>query len=198
MALVGVAVMSVTACASRRGGDEGRMDAARRGVADAATSPLRDVGLIRPDIPPVLARLNYPYVSTTLLGGCPAVLYEIGQLDAVLGRESYQPGEDESWAERGADSAQDAALSAVRDTTSDVVPFRSWVRRLSGATRAEREAQRAVELGEMRRSFLRGYGAALGCRGVVPAPPPPQEERRRNRDDDDDRRPQQQGTATPP
>ncbi len=197
--VVGAAVLSVAACASRGRGEESRIDATRRGVTDAAATPLRDVGLIRTEIPLVLRRLNYPYASTTLLGGCPAVQYEIGQLDAVLGVESYQPGEDESLSERGMDAAQNAAVGAVRDTAGDVVPFRSWVRRLSGATRAEREAQRAVDLGEMRRSFLRGYGAALGCRGVVPAPPPPEEERRRN-DDDDDRRTQaqQQQPVSPP
>jgi hypothetical protein len=27
-------------------------------------------------------------------------------------------------------------------------------------------------MGQMRRAFLRGYGAAIGCANVVPAPPP--------------------------
>ena len=197
--VVGLTALTVTACASGgRREEESRIDATRRGMTDAAATPLRDVGLIRPEIPLVLRRLEYPYASTTLLGGCPAVQYEIGQLDAVLGSESYQPGEDESLGERGMDAAQNAAVGAVRDSAGDVIPFRSWVRRLSGATRAEREAQRAVELGQMRRSFLRGYGAALGCRGIVPAPPPPEEERRRRDRDDDTQSPPQQGAISPP
>ena len=65
-----------------------RTDQVRRGVADAATMPLRDVGLIRPDIPAPLAGLSYPYESQKLLTGCSQVLYEIGQLDAALGVEN--------------------------------------------------------------------------------------------------------------
>lgn len=197
--VVGLAALTAASCASSgRGEDESRIDATRRGMTDAAATPLRDVGLIRPEIPLVLRRLDYPYASTTLLGGCPAVQYEIGQLDAVLGTESYQPGEDESLSTRGMDAAQNAAVGAVRDSASDVIPFRSWVRRISGATRAEREALRAVELGQMRRSFLRGYGAALGCRGIVPAPPPPEEQRRRRDRDEDTQSPPQQGAISPP
>ena len=54
----------------------------------------------------------------------------------------------------------------------EVMPFRGWVRQASGANRAEREAIQAFEMGQMRRSFLRGYGASLGCRGIIPQPPP--------------------------
>jgi hypothetical protein len=53
------------------------------------------------------------------------------------------------------------------------------VRQLSGATRAERDAIAAFEIGQIRRSFLRGYGASLGCRGVLPQPPPEEQQTRR-------------------
>src|ERR1700755_1320210 len=39
----------------------GRTADTRRGVMHAASQPFRDVGLIRPDIPPILAQLQYPY-----------------------------------------------------------------------------------------------------------------------------------------
>jgi hypothetical protein len=148
-----------------------RVGQMRQGVADAATTPLRDLGIIRPDIPPVLAAIRFPYEVASLAAGCTAVAYEIGQLDAVLGVENYQPGEERSWSERGADSAADAASGAVRGT-GEVLPFRGWVRQASGANRAEREAIQAFEMGQMRRAFLRGYGASLGCRGIIPQPPP--------------------------
>jgi hypothetical protein len=148
-----------------------RMGEMRQGVADAATTPLRDLGIIRPDIPPILAAIRFPYEVTTLAAGCTAVAYEIGQLDAVLGSENYQPGEERSWSERGADAASNAAVDAVR-SSGEVMPFRGWVRQASGANRAEREAIQAFEMGQMRRAFLRGYGASLGCRGIIPQPPP--------------------------
>lgn len=148
-----------------------RMDAVRAGIGDAAVTPLRDVGLLRPEIPDILESIRYPYDTATLASGCMAVAYEIGQLDAVLGEENYQPGPRRDNSERAADAAQDAAIDAVRGA-ADVIPFRGWVRQLSGATRAEREAIQAYEMGQIRRSFLRGYGASLGCRGVLPQPPP--------------------------
>ena len=151
-----------------------RTDQVRRGVADAATAPLRDVGLIRPDIPAPLANLKYPYESEKLLIGCSQVLYEIGELDGALGPETYQPGARESLSSRGVDAAVGGAVGAAR-SAADVIPFRSWVRQASGAAKADRDVARAIELGQTRRSFLRGYGAAIGCLNVVPAPPPPPE-----------------------
>jgi hypothetical protein len=150
-----------------------RADQVRRGVADAATMPLRDVGLIRPEIPAQLRDLNYPYETQKLLTGCSQVLYEIGQLDAALGDESYQPGGDKSLVTRGADAAVGGAVSLADDAAADVIPFRGWVRRASGAAKADREAAHAIEMGQTRRAFLRGYGAAIGCLSVIPAPPPP-------------------------
>lgn len=153
-----------------------RTDQVRRGVADAATMPLRDVGLIRPDIPAPLAGLSYPYESKKLLTGCAQVLYEIGQLDAALGVENYQPGATRGLTSRGADAAVGGAVGLARDAAGDVIPFRGWVRRASGAAKADREVARAIEMGQTRRAFLRGYGAAIGCMNVVPAPPPPPED----------------------
>lgn len=150
----------------------GRADDTRRGMASAAVSPLRDVGLIRQEIPPLLRTLDYPYSTASLAPGCTAVAYEIGQLDGVLGPESFQPGPDRNIWDRGGDLAENQAIEAVQDTANDLIPFRSWVRRISGASAAEREALRAFANGQQRRTFLRGYGASLGCTNIVPAPPP--------------------------
>lgn len=156
------------------GGSDGSdaMDQTRRGVADAAISPLRDIGLVRPDIPQPLKGLNYPYQANQLIAGCPQVLYEIGQLDAVLGRENYQPSEKRSMTDQGISSASDATVGLMQGAADDLIPFRGWVRRASGAEDAQRRYIRALELGHTRRAFLRGYGAALGCTGIVPEPPP--------------------------
>lgn len=150
----------------------GRADDTRRGISDAARSPLRDVGLIRQQIPPLLQSLTYPYSTASLAPGCAAVAYEIAQLDSVLGPESFQPGPDRNIWDRGGEFAEDQVIDAAQDTANDLIPFRSWVRRLSGANRAEREALRAFANGQQRRTFLRGYGASLGCANIVPAPPP--------------------------
>lgn len=126
---------------------------------------------MRPEIPLLLRNLQYPY-STATLTDCAAVSHEISQLDAVLGPESYQPGPNRNIWDRSGDFVEDQAIQAAENTASDLIPFRSWVRRISGASRAERDALRAVANGQQRRTFLRGYGASLGCPSIIPPPPP--------------------------
>jgi hypothetical protein len=174
-AFAAVLVLSLGAasCSSGRTADT------RRGITDAAYTPLRDVNLMRQEVPLILRNLQYPY-STATLTDCAAVAREIGNLDAVLGPESYQPGPDRNIWDRSGDFVEDQAIEAAQGTAQDLIPFRSWVRRLSGASRAEREALRAVANGQQRRTFLRGYGASLGCPSVIPPPPPAQPARNRN------------------
>lgn len=157
--------VSVAACSSGRTADT------RRGVTDAAYIPLRDVGLMRPEIPLLLRNLQYPYATGTLTD-CAAVTREIAALDSVLGPESYQPGPNRNIWDRSGDFVEDQAIDAAVDTAEGLIPFRSWVRRLSGANRAERDALRAASNGQQRRIFLRGYGASLGCPSIIPPPPP--------------------------
>lgn len=170
--LRGGAITAILVLALVAGCSSGRTADTRRGAMNAAATPLRDVGLIRPEIPPVLRTLDYPYTTGSLAAGCPAVAYEIGQLDAVLGPESFQPGPNRNIWDRTGDLAESQTIDAVQDSVEGLMPFRSWVRRLSGASRAEREALRAFANGQQRRTFLRGFGASLGCRSVVPLPPP--------------------------
>ncbi|MEZ5962152.1 MAG: hypothetical protein R3C30_17265 [Hyphomonadaceae bacterium] len=165
IALVAAACVSVVACSTGRTADT------RRGVTGAASIPLRDVGLVRPEIPLLLRNLQYPY-ATASLSNCAAIAQEISQLDAVLGPESYQPGPNRNAWDRSGDFVEDQTIQAAESTAEDLIPFRSWVRRISGANRAERDALRAVANGQQRRTFLRGYGASLGCPNIIPPPPP--------------------------
>jgi hypothetical protein len=50
-----------------------------------------------------------------------------------------------------------------------VVPFRSWVRKLSGAERYSRDVSAAIAAGIVRRSYLKGVGQVRGCE--APAAP---------------------------
>ena len=160
-------VAAMAAC-----GTSGRTADTRRGVTQAGMTPLRDIGVIRPDIPPLLRNLEYPYSTVSLASGCPAVAYEIGELDAVLGPESFQPGPERNIWDKGGDLAERGTIAAAQSAANGLIPFRSWVRLITGASAAEREALRAFANGQQRRTFLRGYGASLGCGDIVPAPPP--------------------------
>jgi len=60
---------------------------------------------------------------------------------------------------------------ATEVTALDAVPYRNWIRKLSGAEkRAERLAD-ALLAGTARRAFLKGLGVAQGC--APPAAPLP-------------------------
>jgi len=166
-----VLALGVGACSTGNTADT------RRGVIDATAQPLRDVNLVRQEIPMVLRGLEYPYSTATLTEGCPEIARQIASLDAVLGPESYQPGPNRNIWDRSGDFVEDQVIEAAQDTVNDFIPFRSWIRRLSGASRAERDALRAVANGQQRRTFLRGYGASLGCPAIIPPPPPPRPQR---------------------
>ncbi len=182
LAAIALAAMSAASCASRPEGEDQARDQ-QGGFLNAAATPLRDVGLIRPDVPDLIENLTYPYEMQGLAEGCPAVLYEIGRLDAILGDENYQPSAERGMYARAGNAAGDYAVDSVADAAADLVPYRSWVRRLSGASGRDRKAAAAYALGEQRRTFLRGFGAALGCPWIIPNPPPPP---RPDDDDDDD------------
>ncbi len=169
-------VATIAACSSGRTADT------RRGAVEAAQTPLRDLNLMRQEIPMMLRNLQYPYNTGSLAPGCSAINAEIGQLDSILGPESFQPGPGRNIWDRSGDFVEEQAIDAVQGTARDLIPFRYWVRRLTGASRAERDALRAFANGQQRRTFLRGYGAALGCPNAVPTPPPSTHQSR-SRDD---------------
>src|SRR6185312_14497466 len=57
-----LAVLAVTASVAACG-TTGRTADTRRGITDAAYTPLRDVNMIRPEIPLLLRNLQYPYAT---------------------------------------------------------------------------------------------------------------------------------------
>jgi hypothetical protein len=57
----------------------------------------------------------------------------------------------------------------VRHTAEGLIPFRGWVRKLSGAERHSRLVAEAVAAGMTRRAYLKGLGQAQGC--LPPAAP---------------------------
>jgi len=132
----------------------------RESLQGAVTSPLRDVNLIKTDIPPILVQaVNNPYARSGQRG-CAALRKDIGDLNEVLGDDF-----DERSPERGSDgNDRKTAYGVVASVVSDVIPMRSWIRKLSGAERRDREVQEAIAAGIARRSYLKGVGQARGCK----------------------------------
>src|SRR6266480_371568 len=56
-----------------------------------------------------------------------------------------------------------ATVRALRHTAEGVVPFRGWVRKLSGAERYSKQVAAAIAAGTARRAFLKGLGVSKEC-----------------------------------
>jgi hypothetical protein len=140
-------------------------------VSDAAASPLNDLNLVRTKIPAVLlAAQKAPYAPPGD-PSCDGLALEIRELDAALGPDLDAPSAsgDRGLVERGKSEAGEAAVGALRHTAEGLIPFRGWVRKLSGAERYSRQVVEAITAGIVRRAYLKGLGQARGC--PVPAAP---------------------------
>lgn len=132
------------------------------GIGDAAAAPLEDVNVRRDEIPPVLTEaLAHPY-GLANLARCSQISAEVSRLDEALGPDLDDP--HRVGGERMEDVAAGAALDVVRETVTDFIPMRSWVRRLSGAEQHSRRVQESIQAGLVRRSFLKGVGLQRNCR----------------------------------
>lgn len=130
-------------------------------VTSAATTPLSDLNVVRADIPDVLkAAAAAPY-ATPADASCPGLAAGIRALDEVLGPDLDAP--HTSGNPGLLDRGEDAATGALQRTAEGVIPFRGWVRKLSGAERYARQVSAAITAGGVRRGFLRGLAAAKAC-----------------------------------
>ncbi len=136
-------------------------------VTQAATTPLSDLNLVRADIPPVLALAQRGPYALPAERSCEALAKDIQALDAVLGADLDTPvtAVNPSLVDRGSDAAGGALLSAA----AGVIPYRGWVRKLTGAERYAKEVAAAIAAGTIRRAYLKGLGQATGCN--APAAP---------------------------
>lgn len=170
--------LSLGACAAGRSAGEGAQTV-REGFGAAATAPLEDLNLRRTEIPMVLLEAQANPYDMRGLNRCPAIAAAVRRLDDALGPDLDEPPPPEGYAlrsEQASDIAARATLGAIRDTATDILPMRNWVRRLSGAEQHSEAVRAAVRAGQQRRAFLKGMGMQRNC--APPAAPswfsPPQ------------------------
>jgi hypothetical protein len=141
-------------------------------VTEVAATPLNDFNLNQTPIPePLVKAREQPYREPDD-PGCAGLAEEIDQLDELLGPDMDAPREKRSQdlIDRGSEMAGDAAMNAFKGVTEGVVPFRSWVRKLSGAERYSSKVSSALAAGKVRRAFLKGVRVTRGCQPDTPAP----------------------------
>lgn len=128
-------------------------------VGAAVTAPLADLNIVSADIPePLRDAQRAPYALPSM--NCEAIAAQIKLLNDVLGPDiDTPPGEDPGLIERGGNLAVDA----IRRSAEGLVPFRSWIRKLSGAERHSRQVAAAITAGGVRRGFLKGLARASNC-----------------------------------
>lgn len=133
-------------------------------VEDVITKPLADVNLKKREMPPeLLAIRDHPYASEGLTT-CTAIMTEIEKLNGALGPDFDEVEVDEETRKRKQDVA-----NAAGGLVSSLIPFRSLIREISGAGRADRDYREALYAGVVRRGYLKGLGQARNC----PAPARP-------------------------
>lgn len=133
----------------------------RESLQGAATAPLRDLNVLRTKIPRVLLEaMADPYERPPRGARCPQLIELVRPLDDALGPDLDRIAvQDQDMMER----SRETALGAAADLASDAIPFRGWVRKLTGAERHDRLVRDAIFAGGVRRAYLKGLGEAKGC-----------------------------------
>ena len=148
----------------------------RENIQGAVAAPLRDVNVLRTKIPQVLLDAMADPYALPVPTHCARITGLILPLNGALGADLDEPAQDEDdLMARG----RGAALGAVAGAASGLIPFRGWVRKLSGAERHDGLIAAAINAGGVRRAYLKGLGESRGCkppatpaRGLVEREPP--------------------------
>ena len=135
-------------------------EAIKSSIKGAAEAPLRDLNLLRTKIPAVLLQaMADPYERPTGKS-CRQLAELIEPLNDALGADLDAPEPDkDDLLGRGKTTTNNQKTK----TTQNEIPFRGWVRKLSGAERHDRYVQSAITAGAVRRAYLKGLGEAKGC-----------------------------------
>lgn len=150
--LIVLALLATAPAAAQSAEDVGRT------AKDIVTSPLRDVNIVREEIPPLLAESSKDPYSLKGLRTCSQLTKEIARLDEVLGPDvdKVRPKEGQSVGE--------AALDLTEGLATGLIPGRGIIRRVSGAEAHDRRVRAAVLAGNLRRAYLKGYAKARDCK----------------------------------
>ena len=163
-------LLLLCACTTTRADGSGRIqtsaEANRESLQGALAAPLRDVNVLRTKIPEVLLEAEADPYRRPVTGRCEELRSLAAPLDEALGRDlDLIAIEQADMMAKG----KETALGAVAGVATDFIPFRGWVRKLTGAERHDKLVQKAILAGSVRRAYLKGLGESRGC--MPPATP---------------------------
>ncbi len=142
-----LAALTLTACAS-----------GEKSVRDAANAPLQDLNVVRAEIPPLLSAAQKAPYAVPADRSCAALDIDVQALDAALGADL-----DTAPSDNNPSLIERSAGDALRSAAQNVIPYRGWVRKLSGAERYSRDVAAAIAAGTVRRAYLKGIAQAGAC-----------------------------------
>lgn len=138
---------------------------------DAVEAPFHDLNLIQKGIPSVLVEAEIAPYLVPSDQSCEALSASIYELDEALGSDQKGHLADPTLYERAVEELDAQAVDAIQNTTESLLPFRGWVRKLSGAARHSKQIARANAAGLIRRAFLKGIRVSKNCPMVIPQQP---------------------------
>jgi hypothetical protein len=121
------------------------------------SQPVRDVGISKSKVPPVLQAASENPYALRQTQSCGQIAAAIRELNGPLGPD-FGTG---SAANEHRASVAEVGGSAV---VNSLIPFRGVVREVSGAASADRRLSAAVDAGIARRGFLRGLQQGRRCK----------------------------------
>lgn len=119
------------------------------------------MNMLRTKIPEVLLQAMADPYEWPGSGRCSDLIARLTPLNEALGEDLdvvAAEGENGMMAK-----GKTTALTLASGAASDVIPFRGWIRKLSGAERHDKYVQAAIMAGAVRRAYLKGLGEAKGC-----------------------------------
>ena len=124
-------------------------------LGEAMLTPLGDINLRKSEIPYLLQSMENPYLMPAD-SSCERLMVEIDKLTQLLGKDVDDTDNSDG-------SMGRTALNAVSSTVGGLVPFRSLIRRASGAAKYEKEVEKSYRKGVARRGYLKGIAATKKC-----------------------------------
>ncbi|PRC94245.1 hypothetical protein [Solimicrobium silvestre] len=159
-----ILLLTVASCATDSPQVAGPVSTQDR-LGKAFVSPLNDLNIVQTTIPPVITEaLKNPYQIPANIS-CKTIAEQVRLLDIALGADldAIVVTESTTQLEQGGAFAQDEAVGSIERTIQGVIPFRSWIRKFSGAEKRSKELTAAIAAGVVRRAFLKGMGQERRC-----------------------------------
>lgn len=138
--------------------EPGRLKSVGESAGRIASQPVKDVGVAKTTIPPVLIAASANPYDMKGIKTCRDISAAFHALTDVIGPD-FKVGEVKK-----ENKAGKLAEAGGQTVVNSLIPFRGLVREVTGAAPAQRRLNRAFDAGYARRGFLRGIHQTRKCK----------------------------------